>query len=174
MLSRPRRVQSKTYHPIPLRYTLIFLPSMPRYSKRSFPFMLSDLYRLCYIPYIFHSHMNVCWRVKLIKRCYYKSTDLCTEVLWILLWLTAFAGSFSMRSQSTDGPSSCKKRWNSCANPSRSFFTHVRLASGTVPSNLSSSCCSWICASRFVSSLNSREPDGALWCPRTCNNQSYS
>jgi len=152
----------------------IILPSMLRSSNRSSRFMLSDLYCLHYITYTSQSHRNVCWRVKLMKIRYFKSTDLCSEELWILLWLTAFSGSFSMRSQSTDGPSSCKKRWNSCANPSRSFFTDDRLASGTVPSNLSSSCCSWICASRFVSSLNSREPDGALWCPRTCNNQSYS
>jgi hypothetical protein len=152
----------------------IILPSMPMSSKRSSPFMLCDLYCLHYIPYTSQSLRNVCWRVKLMKLCYFKSTDSCSELLWILLWLTAFSGSFSMRSQSTDGPSSCKKRWNSCANPSRSFFTDGCLASGTVPSNLSSSCCSWICASRFVSSLNSREPDGALWCPRTCNNKSYT
>ena len=162
-LSRPRGVQSKSSHPISPRYILTLSSHLCLGIPRDLLPSCYPIYNVCATCHTHLRVLNVCW-----------STDLCGKVLWILLWLTAFSGSFSMRSQSTDGPSSCKKRSNSCANPSRSFLTVGCLASGTVPSSLFSSCCSWICASRFVSSLNSREPDGALWCPRTCNNQSHS
>lgn len=88
---------------------------------------------------------------------------------WRLLYcLTASSGNFSIRFQSTDGPSSCRNLPNKDEKLFISSLNVSFLSSGAVWIKLSSSRCSWRRASRLVVSWNSLASLGTRECVRFC------
>lgn len=84
----------------------------------------------------------------------------------LLYSLTAPSGSFSIRFQSTDGPSSAKNRPKRDAKLFISSLNPSFFSSGAVWIKLSNSHSSWRNASRFVTSWNSLASLGTRECVR--------